>query len=173
MPKTKNQKQAILENVKNKLATMKSAVFVNFSGIPVKEIGNLREKCKEENAEYLVAKKSLLNKVLSENGLESVKDTDLTGEVATIFGYGDEVAPAKLVKDFIKTNDKMKIVGGILEGEYIDQEKVVFLSKLPSRPELLAKAVGSLAAPLSGLVNVLQGNIRGLVYVLSAIKNNK
>ncbi|MDO8668835.1 MAG: 50S ribosomal protein L10 [Candidatus Buchananbacteria bacterium] len=173
MAKTKAQKKEILSGLSKKLDEMKSAVFVNFSGIPVKEINNLRNTCKDENVGYVVAKKTLLKKVLSERGLINLKDDDFNGEVATVIGFTDEITPAKLVSAFLKEHDKMKILGGVLEGLLIDENKVKALAKLPSRPELLAKAVGSIAAPLSGFINVLSGNLRNLVYVLGAIGEKK
>lgn len=173
MPKTKIQKKEILSGLKEKMTAMKSAVFVNFSGIPVKEINDLRNICKEENVGYVVAKKTLLKKALSEYGLPDIQDDYFSGEVATVIGFEDEVKPAKLVSTFAKEHEKMKILGGVLEGSLIDEGKVKFLAKLPSKPELLAQAVGSLAAPLSGLVQVLSGNLRNFVYVISAIKDKK
>jgi large subunit ribosomal protein L10 len=170
MPKTKVQKNTILNSVKEKLANMKSVVFVNFSGIPVKEINVLRDKCKDNRVDYSVAKKTLLKKALAEQGYQKIDESVLSGEVAVLFSVDDEIVPAKLVSEFVKGNDKMKIVGGILEGNIINQDKIVALAKLPSRNELLAKAIGSLKSPLAGLVNVMSGNLRSLVYVLSAIK---
>ena len=173
MAKTKAQKKEVLDTLKEKMGDMKSAVFVNFSGIPVKEIDQLRNSCKDENIEYAVTKKTLLKKVLTDSGLEGSSVDNFEGEIATIIGFEDEVAPARLVSKFAKDHGNMKIVGGVLEGALIDESKVSALAKLPSREELLAKAVGSIASPLSGMLNVLQGNIRKFVYVISAIKDNK
>ncbi|MEK7652870.1 MAG: 50S ribosomal protein L10 [Patescibacteria group bacterium] len=170
MPKTKKQKQEILARIKDQLAKMKTAVFVNFSGIPVKELNEFRSKAKEQGIDYLVAKKTILSRALSESNLAG---QEFQGEVGALFGFEDEVAPAKLVKEFSKNHEKMRVVGGVLEGAFIGEEKVMALAALPSRNELLAKAVGSIAAPLSGLVNVLQGNLRGLVYVLNAMREKK
>lgn len=173
MAKTKAQKKEIIGGLKNKLDDMKSAVFVNFSGIPVKEINTLRNTCKDENIGYVVAKKTLLKKVLTEKGFTDIKDDNFSGEVATVIGFEDEIAPAKLISAFAKDHDKMKILGGVLEGAIIDESKVKALAKLPSKQELLAKTVGSIAAPLSGFVNVLAGNLRNFVYALNAIKEKK
>lgn len=173
MPKTKTKKQEIFTNLKDQLAKMKAAVFVNFSGIPVKEINSLRVQCRDEQIDYTVVKKSLFKKVLAETGHQDVDVKKFNGEIAALFGFADEVAPAKLVKKFAKDHNKMNVLGGILEGGFIDDAKVTALAKLPARPELLAKMVGSIAAPLSGLVNVLQGNLRGLVNVLNAVKEKK
>ncbi|MFA5047747.1 MAG: 50S ribosomal protein L10 [Patescibacteria group bacterium] len=173
MPKTKLQKSEIIRTINAKLDKMKSAVLVNFSGIEVKNINKLRDECREQEIDYMVAKKTLLKKALAEKGLKETADQELGGEIAALFGYQDEVAPARLAAKFAKEYENLKLVGGILEGAYIDGAKVLALSKLPSRQELLAKAIGSMAAPLSGLVNVLQGNLRGLVYTLNAIKEKK
>ncbi len=170
MPKTKAQKHSVLQNLIDKLDNMKSAVFVNFSGIPVKEIDGLRQDCKKEDVKYEVTKKTLLKKALAEKGLEA---KNFEGEVATVIGLGDEVTPAKLIAEFAKGHENMQILGGILEGKLIEKDQVVALAKLPGRDELIAKAVGSIAAPLSGMVNVLQGNLRNLVYALNAIKESK
>lgn len=173
MAKSKNQKEAILAKLKEKLTSMKSVVFANFSGIGVKDIESLRKKCREEGSEYLVAKKTLLKKALLDNGYEYFADQEFAGEVAAIFGDKDEVVPARLVSEFAKNHEQMKILAGILEGKIIDENKVDALSKLPGRDELIAKVVGSIAAPLSGMVNVLQGNLRNFVYVLGTIKEKK
>jgi len=173
MPKTREQKKDMLQAIKDKLAAMKSVIFVNFSGTKVGDIEKLRNDCRAQGAEYLVAKKTLLKKALDESNIEGIKEQNFEGEVAAVFGNSDEVAPAKLVGDFARDNEQMQIIAGVLENKVIDVDMVNTLSKLPSRDELLAKAVGSIAAPLSGMVNVLQGNIRKLVYVLSAISDKK
>lgn len=170
MAKTKDQKAKVLSDFKEKLNQMKSVVFVNFSGIAVKEIDQLRGQCRDQEIDYCVAKKTLIKKSLAESGYQAVAERDFTGEVAAIFSYQDEIAPAKLIKDFSKNQEKMKILWGIIDGNFFEAEKIIALAQLPSRLELLAKAVGSMAAPLSGLVNVLQGNLRGLVYVLKAME---
>jgi len=147
MAKTKAQKKEVLDTLKEKMGDMKSAVFVNFSGIPVKEIDQLRNSCKDENIEYAVTKKTLLKKVLTDSGLEGSSVDNFEGEIATIIGFEDEVAPARLVSKFAKDHGNMKIVGGVLEGALIDESKVSALAKLPSREELLAKAGGSIEYP--------------------------
>ena len=71
---------------------------------------------------------------------------------------------------FSEKNENLKILGGFLENEFRSREEVVVLAKIPSKQELLAKVIGSIKAPISGFANVLQGNIKGLVYLLSNIK---
>src|SRR3989344_1144033 len=90
--------------------------------------------------------------------------------IVTIFSYEDEVTPAKTVQNFAKDHEAMLAVGGIVEGQYFDRTKILALSKLPTKLELLAKVVGSISSPISGLVNVFAGNLRNLVYILNAVK---
>jgi len=94
-------------------------------------------------------------------------------DILTTVGYNDEVAAAKLIADFAKGREGIEVVGGLLEGSFVDASAINQLSSLPSREELLAKLVGSINMPVSGFVNVLAGNLRGLVYALNAIKESK
>lgn len=155
MPKTKGQKAAILKTINEKIEKMKSAVMFNYSGIEVKDLNILRDKCREEGIDYMVAKKTLLKKALSEKGLAKAVEQGFPGEIATLFSYDDEVAPARILAAFAKDQDKIKFAGGILEGDYIDAVRVTELSKIPAKKELLAKLVGCLSNPLSGLARVL------------------
>ena len=173
MPKTRQKKEEVVKDLTDKVKKAKSLVFVNFDGLKVKEVEELRQTFRKENIEYLVAKKTLMNIAFKEAGVKDFDAKSFTKEVGTVIGYDDEVAPARMVEKFSKDHDALKSVGGVLEGKFVAREKVVELSKLPSREELLAKVVGSINAPVSGFVNVLAGNLRNFVYVLNAIKNSK
>ncbi len=167
---TKAQKEELVKEISERLAKTKAAVFADYTGLSVAKITDLRRKLKAQNSELKVAKKTLIDLAFKKAGFDNVGSKKMTGQVAVAFGYQDEVAPAKTLYEFDKKGEQLKILGGILENKFIDALSVLNLAKLPSRQELLAKLVGSVAAPLSGLVNVLQGNLRGLVQVLSQIK---
>jgi len=137
------------------------------------EIEELRGKCIEEGVGYSVAKKTLLNIALEKAGIKDIDTKSIEGSLATVFGMEDEVAPAKILAEFAKDHEALEIKGGILEGKLAPAEEIIKLSKLPSKAELYAKVVGSINAPVSGFVNVLAGNLRGLVYALNAIKESK
>jgi len=81
--------------------------------------------------------------------------------------------PARVLNKFAQANEAMEIFGGILENSFIEVDRVKALASLPSRLELLGRTVGAIKAPVSGFVNVLAGNLRGLVYALQAIKESK
>lgn len=174
MAKTKLQKQVMLRDVSEKITKSKSIVFAEFSGMGVKQSDDLRSKLKAENSEYLVAKKTLLALALKDKSIEGLDLSKAKGQLSVVFGYEDEVAPAKIVNEFKKANpDVISFAGGVLEGKFIDGGRVQALALLPGKQELYAKIVGSINAPVSGFVNVLAGNLRGLVCALSAIKEKK
>jgi len=172
MAKTRKKKEELVKDLNEKIKDSKSLIFANFDGLKVKEVEELRKNCRAENVDYLVAKKTLMKKAFKENGIE-IDNSVFDKEVAVAFGREDEVAPARILKDFSKDHEALQAFGGVLEGEFVGQEKVMALANLPSKEELLAKVVGSIKAPVSGFVNVLSGNLRNLVYVLNAIKDSK
>ena len=174
MPKSREQKKEILKKLEDKITRAKSIVFASFNGLEAEENNKLRQTLKSEQSEYFVAKKTLFSLALKDKKIDGLDVKDFKGKIAAIFGYEDEVAPAKVIYDFQKKNeDKIDFVGGVLENKFLSGEKITALAKLPSKIELYAKMVGSLNAPVSGFVNVLAGNLRSMVYVLSAIKEKK
>lgn len=172
MAKTRVQKEQNVQALSEQLKNAKSLVFANFQGLKVKESEELRKLCKDEQIVYMASKKTLVQKALEQAGM-NMKVTDFEGSVSVAFGIGDEVAPARVLADFAKKHEAVKIYGGVLEGNFIDGAKVTALAKLPTKQQLLGQLVGTLNAPVSGFVNVLAGNLRGLVTVLGAIKEQK
>jgi large subunit ribosomal protein L10 len=172
MAKTRVQKEEAIKSLAEGIKNSKSAVFANFQGLKVTEMDELRGQCRENKIDCFAVKKTLLKRALGDAGLE-VDTKAFEGSVAALLGTEDEVAPAQVVAKFAKDHEIVKIFGGILEGNMIDSEKVTELSKLPSKQQLLAQVVGSINAPVSGFVNVLAGNLRGLVGVLNNIKEQK
>jgi large subunit ribosomal protein L10 len=174
MPKTKQQKQVILRDLAKKFEQAKSVVFAHFTGLKVVDNEMLRQDLKQEQSEYYVAKKTLLNLALKDKNLADFDPKGADGQLAVIFGYEDEVAPAKILNKFIKDHEgQVKFLGGILEGKVIDAKAVTILANVPTRTELYAKLVGSINAPVSGFVNALAGNLRNLVNVLHAVQEKK
>ena len=172
MAKTKLQKEQDIALLAQDLKDSKAAVFANFQGLKVSESEELRGICREQGIKYSASKKTLLKRALADVGLD-VDTKAFEGGIATVLGVQDEVAPAQVIAGFAKSHEVVTIFGGILEGQFIDAAKVLELSKLPSKQQLLGHLVGALNAPISGFVNVLAGNLRGLVNVLNAVKDTK
>ncbi len=172
MAKTRQSKESAVSRITDNLKKGKGIVFADFTGLLVKELRELRAELRKAGIYYEVVKKTLLKRGLTEAGLNNALVDELKGSVSLAIS-DDEVAPAKALVTFAKTHDKLKVLGGVLDNNYIDELKIKNLAALPTKPELLGKLVGSIQAPLTGLVRVLQGNMRGLVQVLTQIQNAK
>lgn len=169
MAKTKELKKQILKDLESFLSTSKTTVFADYSGTSVGAIRELRKEARENKLKIKIAKNSLLKKALEKNSL-TVSSEILNKPLILAFDENDEVSPAKVVYEKTKTIETIKILGAIVNGEFFGPDKVESLAKMPSREILYAKLVGTINAPISGFVNVLAGNLRGLINVLNAKK---
>ena len=132
MPKTKQQKQEAVQSLADDLKKAKAAVFANFQGLTVEESQDLRGKCRQEGVNVLAAKKTLVKRVCDEIGLEGADPANFDGGVATFVGTEDETAAARIVNNFAKDHEIVKIFGGVLEGKYISDSEVKNLANLPT-----------------------------------------
>jgi large subunit ribosomal protein L10 len=169
MPNLRNQEA--VKSLAEKFKNMKGMILTEYHGLTVEEISELRSKLCSFNSEYAVVKNTLSEIALKEAGIEA--GNNFSGPTALVIENGDIVSPAKAVMDFAKTHEKLKVRAGYLEGKFVAAAVVEQLSKLPSREVLIAKMLGSMNAPISGFVNVLAANIRGLVTVLDAISKKQ
>lgn len=169
---TREQKKEIVNNLAQEIKDSKAVVLVDYKGLSVKGMTELKRELKKENSNLKVIKKNLIAVALEKAGIEmDVKS--LEGQMAISIANEDEVSSAKIIDKFAKTNEGVQILGGLLGEKAMDHKEVKALAKLPSKEELLAKLVGSLKSPMSGFVNVLKGNQRSLVYALRAIADSK
>jgi len=165
------KKSQKVKEIKEKISAANLLVVTDYSGMTVKQLTDLRRKLEPHRAEYRVFKNTLLGRALPENFADL--KLQLSGSVAILIGYGDVVLPLKTLVKFSEDAEKPKVLAGIVEGALCEKAKILALSALPGREELLARMVGGLKSPLYGLVNVLGGNLRKLVYVLEALKQKK
>jgi large subunit ribosomal protein L10 len=166
---TREQKRNVVSELGEKLSKMKSLVLIDYSGMKVSKMTELRRELKKVGAELKVFKRRLVDLAFKDIGLD-LDIGKIKGQLALTFGYGDEVGAAKTAHKLSEGNKIFKIVAGVVGGKSLDAAAVGALAKLPTREELLAKLVGAISGPTRGLVTVLEGNMRGLVRVLSQIK---
>lgn len=172
MPKTRNEKEKAVVALSSALAENSGTVFASYNGLTVAETFQLRQRLRKEGATLLMTKKTLLRFALKERGITVPEDV-LSGAVTVALGH-DEVSPAKVMHAFAReTKGKLTILGGVLGGTFMGAAEVKNLAALPSKQELLAKVVGSIASPLSGFANVLSGNLRGFVQVLRSLSERQ
>jgi len=153
MPKTRQEKEEIVRRLTSEFKNAKSVVFANFHGLSVLAADELRSKMRAADVDYVVAKKTLISRAAKDAGLE-LDTSALTGMIGVAFGLSDEVAPARVLGEMTK-NTTIQLVGGVFEGEVVGADKVVTLSKLPSKQQLLGTVVGTIYAPVSAFVRVL------------------
>ena len=168
---TRERKGKILEKLKENIEKQKIIIFADFTGLKNKEFFALRKKLKDVGSEARVAKKTLINLALREKKLNVIDVRKLVGEIVLIFGFIDEISPAKIVYEFSTENKNFKILGGILEKNFVDSEKIEELAKLPPREEILSKLVLSISAPVSSFVSILRAIPQNLIFVLSQIQS--
>ncbi len=173
MPLTKEQKQNILKDLTDKFSRAKAAILVDFNKLSVSKTMELRRNLKSTDAEYKVAKKTLISRVLRFGNFEDIDLDNFKTQVGIVFSYVDPVATAQSIWKFSKVNEALKILGGFLGFNWQDRDKIMALAKLPPREILLWQLVRTIATPLSGLVGVLQGNVRSLVSVLNNLRSKK
>ncbi|MFH1671436.1 MAG: 50S ribosomal protein L10 [Candidatus Portnoybacteria bacterium] len=167
---TKDKKKEIIKDLIDKLSRQKSVVFFDYTGLKVNQSQELRSKLRQEGIDCQVGRKTLINLALEGAGLKDIGVKEMTGQIGLVLGYKDEVAPAKILYDFSKGNESIKILAGLVEGKLLGNEAILELAKLPSKQELLSKLVGSISSPLYGLRNALRGNLQKLIYILKSCK---
>lgn len=167
--KLKDAKVAAVGKIEESLNASSVIILTDFRGMGVGEITELRRRLYPLGGRYTVLKNTLTGFALEKAGLKSLASY-LKGPSALLFGFADPVDPVRTLFSFMKQYEKPVVKGGVVEKNFVSSESLRELSTLPSRIEMLAKAVRGIAAPLSGLVNVLSGPLRQLVRVLEEIK---
>jgi large subunit ribosomal protein L10 len=169
----RSEKEQIIAEVKDKISRAKGMYFADFSGITVEEITELRRDFRKSNIDYRVVKNTLARKALETmSGYDKVIPK-LIGHTGIAFGYDDPVAPAKIIKKFRDKYNKFNVKVCVVEQQVFGGTQLDEIAKLPSRKELIASILGSVQAPISGIVGAINGVMRELVYVIDAIEKKK
>ena len=162
------EKVAVATELEERVAGALYMIIADYTGMDMPTTTALKDSLRETGASFNVVKKSMLNRALAEDA----KDL-MTGQTAMIYGEGDVVEVAKVIKKFTAKNAKPVVTGGFVEGKAVSAEDVVELAKLPSKDILRAMLLGTLQAPCTQLVGVLDQKVTSLVYVLSAVIEKK
>ena len=158
MSKAIEMKSAVVAEIAEKLEKAASVIVVDYKGLTVEQVTELRSQMREAGVDYKVYKNTLVRraaKTIEGEAYANFNDTELVGPNAIAFGYEDPVAPARILKGFMDKNpDKISLKMGVV-GEFYDEAKIIALAEIPSREELIAKLLGSLKAPMSNFVYLL------------------
>lgn len=170
MALSRTAKEAAVDDLQGLLGTAKMSVVAQYSGLTVNNLQDLRSQASQNGTTVRVAKNRLVRIALEQiEHLKDVPTDELQGQVLYAFNSEDEVAPAQVLHEFAKQHPALTFVGAIsADGNFLQADQVKRLAELPSKDQLRGQLVSVIAAPMSGFVNVLAGNIRGLGYVLQA-----
>jgi len=170
---SRSKKEEILNSLTDSFKSAKSIVFAKNKGLTVADSKNLRTVLRENDVNFVVAKKTLFKKAAENTGIAGFDISILDGAVGAAISNKDEVIGAKTIATFNKKNPNIELVAGIIEGEFLGKKEIVNISKLPSKEELYAKMLGSMQAPLSNFVGIGNNLISGFVRCLNQISEKK
>jgi len=162
------EKQAMAAELDQRVSGALYMILADYTGMDMTATTALKSSLRERGASFNVVKKTMLNRAVNADISDLMK-----GQTALIYGDGDVVEVAKIIKKFAAQNAKPVVTGGLVEGKVINAQDVVELAKLPSKDILRAMLLGTLQAPCSQLVGVLDQKVASLVYVLNAAKEKK
>ncbi len=166
------EKKQIVAELNKRFAKSKVVILTDYKGLNVDDMTALRRKLREAQVEYQVVKNTLLRRASEGTDAELIKN-EFSGPSAIALSYDDPVAPAKILTDFAKDNNKLEIRIGVMNGKVMDLSAIKALSSLPSREQLLAQVLAAMNAVPTALVTALSDVPRRMLNVLTAIKEQK
>ena len=166
------QKETQVAEIKDRFSRMASAVMTDFRGLDVESINELRREFFKVDVEYKVVKNTLVKRAVGEEEYAEALSGFLAGPTAIAWSYEDPVAPAKVIAEFAKNNEKLKIKCALLDGEVLDEAKVQELAKMPGKDEIKAKLLATFMAPAQQMVRLLAAGPTNFLYLLNARKEN-
>lgn len=168
----RNEKVTEVENLKSRFQKTQVAILADYRGLSVSDLTDLRGRLRKSESSFKVVKNRLAKIAIKDTDYQ-VLDEHFKGTVSLTTSATDPVGPAKVLTEFAKENEKLKILIGAMDGKALSAKEVAQLASMPSREELLAKLVGSMQAPIQNMANVLAQTIRQVLNVLNAVKEQK
>lgn len=172
---TRKRKEEQVRSLVERFKKVNSYYFIDFTGMNVESTLQFRRELKQNQMELKVAKNTLLERALTEAGnLPGLKD-GFRGPTGVIFGYGDPIQPARILKERIEKFQQPTFKGAVVEGVVYGPDQLKTLASLPSKSDIIASILGSLNSPISGVVGAINAVIRDLAYVIEEVakKNSK
>lgn len=169
----RSDKEAFVADFRERASGALVMYLTDFTGLDVKSMTVLRQKLRENGAEYVVAKNRLVRLALAETDLPDLSEA-LQGPTGVVFGFDDAVMPAKALTEFAKEHDDRPVFKvGVLENKILEPAQIDRLAKLPPKEQLLAELAGAMQAPLAALAGALEGKLQEMAGLLDAYKAKK
>ncbi len=170
---TRQRKAEIVEELRQKLEKARGIYLVDFAGMTVEDSRALRKELRPKGFEYKVAKNTLIRRALQAIGDHAELEQHLVGQTGLVLSYTDGVAPARVLRDFIKRIEKPRFKAAVVEGQYFGSEQLDQLAALPSREELIAGILGSLQAPIAGIAGAIAALMRDIAYLVEEVARKR
>lgn len=154
MSRNRELKEVKVQEIHEKLTKAKSAVVMDYRGLTVAEVTDLRNRFRDSNVDYHVYKNRLVKLAIKDTAYESLNDS-LVGPNAIALSYDEPTMPAKIAKEYAKKNNKLELRCGVIEGEFYDEKGIQVIADIPSKEVLVARFLGSITAPVSKLARTL------------------
>lgn len=167
-----DEKKKIVDDLREKFSSSKVLIVTDYKGLNVETMTELRRILRESQVDYRVVKNTMLIRAAETTNVDAIKD-HFKGPSAIALSFDDPVAPAKILTEFAKKNDKLEIKAGIMEDKVLDLASIKALAALPSRENLLSQLLSVMVGVPTGFVRVLNGVPQQFVNVLQAIKDQK
>ena len=168
----KNEKTQAISELEAAIGKARNAFLIDFKGVTVPQVTELRKQVRETGSKYLVVKNTLALIALKDSPMIGMKDR-FSGPTAVAYNSTDAVKLAKALTRFAKDVPAMQFKGAMLDGQVVPAEQIQTIASLPSREELISRLLFVMQGPVRGLVTVLQGNIRNLAVVLNQVAKQK
>jgi large subunit ribosomal protein L10 len=166
---TRDEKAEIIAEYTEKVSRAEAAYIADYRGLSVKEIGEFRAEIRKvEAVSELEIGKNTLFRIAFENAGWAVPIEYLAGPTAVLICYDDPAAPAKVLKDYAKKNDKVKVKGGAVRSGILDAKGVEAMADLPTKDQIRAQVIGALQGPAQNIFGTITAPLRELVQVLQA-----
>lgn len=169
----RQEKEHIVESLKNDFAANQTAFVVNYQGMGVAQVSSLRKELRDKGGTFKVAKVTLIKRAIHDLPFSEGLSPFLKDQVGIVFADKESPAVAKVLYNFSKKNQKLNVLAGRMDSTILNKDSVIVLASLPSREILLAKVCGALNSPIVGLVGTLHSMLVKLLLVLKAIEQKK
>ena len=169
---TKAFKQDKVSQMKEKIDKAQVAIVTDYKGYSVEEITKLRRALQKEGGDYMVTKNTLAKLAIKDTPYEVLAES-LKGPIAIAFGFGDQVAPAKALSQFIKDTKKGEILAAAMDGRLMSANEAKALATLPSKEEIYAKMLGCVNSPATGIVGSINAVMASLTRAVAAVRDQK
>jgi len=166
------QKEQILKDTQERITDVRGIYLADFSGLTVEKMTELRRRCREQGVQFRVIKNTLLRRAFNARGITELDDF-LVGNTGLVFSPASEMAPAKILSDFAKENENLKVKAAVVDGRLFDTKSIATLATLPSREVLLSQVIATFIAPMTQFLAAVNAALATPANMADALHREK